>query len=1610
MELQLEILRSRQAADPFAFQVGRQDYILRLPLGGVESVTLDWDEALLGELRALGQSQRDPVLIQRIGERLRRFLATPSFAQSERALLSAVARTEPVFVTLRLAAAELFALPWELLALSGSGLLLGALPGVLLRYAWPQTATEKSRKTQDESGRVLLAWSASAGSVPAAEHEAALRRACERAQIPFDPALDVLPHVTRSKLERWLTERSSRSGVAILHLLCHGVRDGQTFGLAFDSDDGGRDTVDAATLRQLLSRFAPEISLVVVAACDGGNPGELGNHLGSVAQALHRAGIATVLASRYPLSVTGSIALFDELYGSLLGEPCSLEQAVVRARQRLWLDASGLDWASVQLYARPEDGHDSRPVLIRPYRGLSPFLPGQRRFLFGRDAERSQARQMLSSLTTEHKPRFLLVTGASGTGKSSVVLGGLLPDLLSSHAAENAATMTSPSSVALLDMLRRVRRDWPTLSTAIDGLLRELGSLSPLVAESQWEALVMRPGSTPLATLSSVLAARKHPDRPLLLVVDQLEELFTHCDDGAVRSAFVKTLWSLSQSDEGVSCVVTLRVDFLGRCGELLLSDEGLRLDRIAYSDAHRLFVAQPGTDQLAAAIAGPAQLVGLEISPSLRDRIVAEVQGEPGALPLLSYVLDLLWLYRDGNRLSEQVYSELGGVAGALGQSADRVYFGLSAADQRLARRLLLRLVGFAAESGGETRRRVTLRTLQQEVPDPDERLSAVLTTFVQARLLVRSDEAGQPVVEFAHEALIRRWQRLQDFLQHDRQRILELRELQQWTTQCESFGTLLRGAQLGYAERLLEKYPDELGTQVSRLVRRSLWAQRRRWLSLSLSIGLVVAALVFLTLAERRSEQRAVAEQKLAVAKEQTAQARLLAMHAEQLPDTASDTALLYATRAMQLHPEHSTRSALLSALRRSALIRHFVRTGSGRAHSVGFSQDSRWLVAAMGEAGLWLFDVTQGRLLGPRLASPGSCPSCPSPALYAATMSPDGTEIAATGQGGQIYLWQTRDFAASAVAPRTIATTARALYSLDFAPDGSTLAAGTGDGQVIRVALRKAESATSSLVEGSSQIVAAVAFEPGTGKRLAVAENGGSGGSVSIFDAASGQRRLGPLVGGHGYVSSLAWSPSGHLLVAASEDRRVLMWDADSGQPQRLATERVQPQGALSAVSFSADGRWLASCGLDGAIHLWDVDRLRMLDEPLRAPSGALYSCALSPSGRLLASGSDGMILIWDLTAHPSLHKLWLPLSVSALTTTPDGKAAVVADRDGSVRLVDLTRSSDAAPQRPQPAHSRAVHALTTSLDGSLLASGGADGSVGIFALPDLLRRRTFWTTGHGAVMTVALGPQGDTVAAGFADGNLAIYSLPSGLRLHLLATKQQSLTALTFDPSGRILWSGGLDGSIRSQSALSGERLCPTGPRIVHTDSVTSLAVSPALRVLASGGRDRVILLSRWDDQTGCLLPTEKTILEASAGVTQLAFGSDGRLLASGSDDGNVQLWDAVEKKPVGGPLGGPRRAITGLGFAGDGLLLAGDGETLWTWDIRIARWMDMACARAGHNLSLVEWQTGLGDSPYCKVCSQYQAGPGADPKSPVCQLDVNQHNALNMNQIISAKVK
>lgn len=1586
MQLLIEIVRSSQAADPFAFQSGSQEYVLRTPLGGAETATLVWDDSLLHELAELRRPAPDPTLIQRLGERLRRFLATPSFAKQERELLAAVASQEPVFLTFRLAAAELLALPWELLALSGSGQKLGALPGVLLRYAWPQTQTVPPRpeSLRREGGRILLAWSAAAGAVPAVEQEAAIQRACQLGQLPFDPERDVLPHLSAARLSQRLREQQDSEPVTILHLLCHGSRRENTFGLAWDSDDGGMEVVDAGQLRQLLAPHARELRLVVLSACDSGNSGPLGNHLGSVAQALHRVGIAAVVASRFPLSVAGSLVLTEELYQELLGRPSSLELAFGRARQRLLQETASLDWAALQLYARPEDGDNSRPVLFRPYRGLSPFLPNQRRFFFGREQERAAARAAMLTLAQASKPRFLLVTGASGTGKSSVVLGGLLPDFVDQHPTVAHPDSLSRTASELLGLLRDQsdRPQTPKLQAAVQTLLQELGTLVQLGGDGCWEWLVLRPGPQPEQALQQALARRQHPSQPLLLIVDQLEELFTHCEDVQARSAFVQALWTQSKTDSGIHCVVTLRVDFLGRCGELVLDEEGLRLDRIAYSEEHRVFVAQPAPEQLAVAITGPAQLVGLDVAESLVQRMVSEVAGEPGALPLLSYVLDLLWQHRDGPQLSERVYAELGGVAGALGRSADQVYFALQPPDQRLARQMLVRLVGFSAEVGGETRRRVPLRELREEIHDPQARLDAVLAAFVESRLLVHGEESGLPVIEFAHEALIRRWERLQGFLKEDRQRLLELRELQKWATQFAAFGSLLRGAQLGYAQRLLEKYPDELGQQVTGMIRRSLQATRRRWLGLGMAICGIVASLTALTVAQRRSEQRAIAERQLAVAKERTARARLLAMHAEQATDAEIDTALLYAVRAMQLHPEHSTRSALASALVRSQPIQRFVRLPPSRVHSVAFTPDSQTVVAATGDAGLWMHDVERGTRTAQRLAPTGSCHTCTPPELYAVAVSPDGQTVAATGQGGQIFLWPTSRFADAAAPPAILTTGARTLYSLDYSPDGTQLAAGAGDGQIFRVDLRPQKAQPAPVASDAAQIVASVAFEPGHGRRLAAV---GNGGNLMVFDSASGAPVLGPLAGGHGYLSSVAWSPSARLLAAASEDHTVLLWDTERGQSLTWAPGTTRSAGALSGVTFSPEGRWLASCGLDRAIRLWDVEGLRALGVPIIAPGSAIYSCALSPSGRVLATGSDGLLLLWEITSHPVLHRLRQPVPVSALAVAKSGRFGVVGGPDGTLRPWPLSQSQ---PGPAQVAHSRAINAVAYSVDGSLLASGSSDGSVGVFAAQSFERQRTFTEPGHGAVMAVAFGPRGDTVAAGFADGTLVLFPLVVGPRPSPIVTRQQSIAALAFSPDGRILWSGGLDGTIRSYSPLTGHPLCPDGS-LVHKDSIASLTVSPSERLLASGGRDHAVILSTWNEVTGCLTVRGEPLRKHTALVATLSFSSDGRMLASGGDDAAIVLWDVGEQKPIGPPLRGHQRAITGLAFGSDGQLISGDSETVWRWNVAESHWLDQACARAGHNLSLSDWQRGLGDAPYCRVCAAYPVGDKAPASAPLC---------------------
>jgi hypothetical protein len=349
----LELARANKAGRPYDCVFAPQAYVLRSADGGFKDATFPWTEALLADLAQLRRPDRDPVVVQRLGELMRTFLAPTNWPVIEAEVLAAVEQGHPVVIAIRSAAAEIYALPWELLTIEATGQHLGELPGVLMRYEWPETRTAPSRTSQRAGEeRLLFAWS---GHVPASDHQRAIAEACAGRARSFDVDHDVLPHACCSRLAETLRSATAEDRpITILHLLCHGVATGSTFGLALDEDEPGDGVgaVDPGRLRQILAPHAATLRLVVLAACDSANAGAIGNPMGSVAQTLHRAGIAAVIASRFPLSTSGAHRLTRELYASLVGRTSSLEHAYRAARTCLAEDARQLDWASLQLYSR----------------------------------------------------------------------------------------------------------------------------------------------------------------------------------------------------------------------------------------------------------------------------------------------------------------------------------------------------------------------------------------------------------------------------------------------------------------------------------------------------------------------------------------------------------------------------------------------------------------------------------------------------------------------------------------------------------------------------------------------------------------------------------------------------------------------------------------------------------------------------------------------------------------------------------------------------------------------------------------------------------------------------------------------------------------------------------------------------------------------------------------------------------------------------------------------------------------------------------------------------------------------------------------------------------
>ncbi|HZN91376.1 MAG TPA: CHAT domain-containing protein, partial [Myxococcales bacterium] len=725
-------------------------YTLRRKDGSSAKARFPWSRVLPDLQAAALWSTPGAEARLRVGEAVRVFLQQLGWSREEAEILDALKEgggAADVHVTIR-SATELCRLPMEVLPLGASGEALGRKKGCHVQWEWPGASmAPRVLPAPPEGGALLFAWSTAGGVLDAPSQLRAIQEATRTHRHPTRPEL--LPGASLERLQQALDSiRARGQSVAVLHLLCHGAPlpgDGGGFGLALDAQGGGTVTVDPASCADALAPYAGLVGCVVLCACHGANLVDAPGVLGSVAQRLHRAGFPAVVASRVPLSSAGAESFTEAFHGALLaGEP--FHRAVAAGRRRL-----GTEWAALQVYGW-EAATPLYPVVFRPYRGLRSFETSDRRFFFGRKALTEQLRARVIEALDGGKPRFQLVAGTSGSGKSSLVKAGLIPSL----------------PEAWRHAVLRPGGDGAIRETGMGRLLRALADVQGAPAGHGGEV------SEEAVIAQARRFREKWPGSPLLLVVDQLEEAFRLEGDEPRR--FLGCLWRLAK-DEPLKIVVlsTFRADLLEPAQGMVLEGD-LTLQNVVYREAHRLYVESMSSTELLDAIRRPLDEVGLTFESGIAEQLRDEAGKEPGALPLLEHALDALWQERRDRVLTRKAYEHLGGLSGALSRQLDGLWDTLPAAQQRQGQRLLVALTDVAEDVALSTRRRERVEKLRPKGGASAAAFDAVLEGLVARRLLVRGqlEDLGASSrggwVEVAHEALIRRWTRLQSWLHKDR------------------------------------------------------------------------------------------------------------------------------------------------------------------------------------------------------------------------------------------------------------------------------------------------------------------------------------------------------------------------------------------------------------------------------------------------------------------------------------------------------------------------------------------------------------------------------------------------------------------------------------------------------------------------------------------------------------------------------------------------------------------------------------------------------------------------------------------------------------------------
>ena len=592
---------------------------------------------------------------------------------------------------------------------------------------------------------------------------------------------------------------------------------------------------------------------------------------------------------------------------------------------------------------------------------------------------------------------------------------------------------------------------------------------------------------------------------------------------------------------------------------------------------------------------------------------------------------------------------------------------------------------------------------------------------------------------------------------------------------------------------------------------------------------------------------------------------------------------------------------------------------RFGKGSIEQIAYSPDGSRLAVAT-QLGIWVYDTQTGRELallkehtdtvtslayspdGRTLASgsldrtillwdtqTGTRRSTLSPisGVHSLAYSPDGSTLATGGRHGTVQLWD----AATGNLRSTHSEHTDSVLSLAFSPDGSTLASSGGGGEKNVILWDAATGSLRNTLGYHSYSTLAFSLD---GRTLAL----GRSGAVDLWDMETGSlRNTLPRIDGSGSVLSLAYSPDGLTLAGGTGRNTIGLWNTQTD----TLINTLEHRGSVLSLAFSPDDRTLASgvgdisvrddvsddVSGDGTVRFWDIATGSVINT-LRGHSSDVYSIAYSPDGSTLASGSDSTILLWDVATGTLRNQLTgHGDSIRSVAFSPDGSTLASGSNDDTVRLWDVATGNTRNTLR---GHSDDVSSVAFSLDGLTLASGSAgvllwDAATG--TLKNVLET-------DGYVYSLAYSPDGNTLASGGNSG-IHLWNAATGNLIDTFGV--YSFYSLTYSPDGSTLASGHWRDVIL-WDATTGNPI----DTFEHPNTIHDVAFGSDGRTLASGSNDGTVHL--WDIATGSLVDT---LTGHHGSVNSVAFSPDGSTLASGSDDGTVLLWRYTYTPPPTAPL-------------------------------------------------------------------------------------------------------